>query len=146
MKYICTESIDWADEFDVDFSELLNEEEYQKYSYAKKILESFIIHYSFGTNEAFDDLDALAFEFSPIPEDHIKILELYGFPNGCSFIDSFYEQLEAAIMKAFPEDCSEKSYSWNPKHKYLVLKHSLSECSFKDFKYYIDKYAKYLKN
>ena len=146
MQYICIDSVDWGDEFDVDFAEILNEEEYQKYSYAKKILKSFEIHYGFGTNEAFEDLDVLSFEFSPIPEDHLRILKLYGFPNGHSFIDNFYEQLETELINVFPEDCCEQSYSWNPSHKYTTLKHSLSECSFKDFKYYIDKYAKYLKN
>lgn len=146
MNYICCDSLDWGDEFDVDFAEIINEEEYQKYSYAKKVLKSFEIYFGFGTNESFDDLDVLSFEFSPIPENHVEILKMYGLPNGHSFIDRLYEQLESKLIDTFPEDCYEQSYSWNPKHKYFTLKHSLSTCSFKDFKYYIDKYAEYLKN
>ena len=36
MQYICVESVDWGDEFDVNFAEILNEEEYQNILMLKK--------------------------------------------------------------------------------------------------------------
>ena len=41
MNYIATASIDWADEFDVNFCEILSEEEYQRYKYLQEKLKSF---------------------------------------------------------------------------------------------------------
>lgn len=49
--YVITGRVDWADEFDVHFFEVLTEEEHQKYKAAQDILGSFRGNFYFGTNE-----------------------------------------------------------------------------------------------
>lgn len=140
MKYLCNTSCDWADEFDLTFGELLDEETYKKYKYAKDVLGSFIVpRLYFGTNEAFYDFDLLDFEFEEIPDSDAEILKKYGFPSGEGIIDRFFEHLENELGKIFPEDCKK----FEPGYWY-ALKDDLWKCSFEIFKNYIDKYYKYL--
>ena len=56
----------WADEFDVPIYEILNEEEYRIYMYAKNKLGSLYIDKYLGTNEGWDyykDIDGTEYGF-----------------------------------------------------------------------------------
>ena len=64
--YLINASADWADEFDVPIYEILNEEEYRIYMYAKNKLDSLYIDKYFGTNEGWDyykDIDGTEYGF-----------------------------------------------------------------------------------
>ena len=67
MKHYLINAIaDWADEFDVPIYEILNEEEYRIYMYAKNKLGSLYIAKYFGTNEGWDyykDIDGTEYGF-----------------------------------------------------------------------------------
>lgn len=63
--YLINDSVNWADEFDVPFYELLDEDMYRIYMYAKLKLGSAITDKFFGTNEGWEydeGLDLLQFE------------------------------------------------------------------------------------
>lgn len=63
--YLINDSKDWADECDVQFYEILNEEEYQKYMYCKEKFKTFEGSLYFGTNEGWDD-DFDFLDFNPV--------------------------------------------------------------------------------
>ena len=69
--YLINTSVDWCDEFDMPFYELLDEDMYRIYMYAKLKLGSAFTTKGFGTNEAWEyevyqgreyGLDLLQFE------------------------------------------------------------------------------------
>lgn len=63
--YLINTSVDWYDEFDVPFYELLDEDMYRIYMYAKLKLGSAVTDKFFGTNEGWEydcGLDLLQFE------------------------------------------------------------------------------------
>lgn len=76
--YVITGCLDWADEFDVHFFEVLSENTYNKYMIAKKVIGSFEGCYGFGSNEWFDEFDFLGFEPKEITEEQYKFLNSIG--------------------------------------------------------------------
>lgn len=76
--YVITGWLDWADEFDVHFFEILSEDTYNKYMIAKKVLGSFEGYYGFGSNECFDEFDFLGFEPKEITEEQYKFINSIG--------------------------------------------------------------------
>ena len=97
MKYILTGRVDWADEFDVHFFEVLDERDKAIYDSANKILESWVGYYGFGTNEYFDDFEFLGWELIPINDDEYKVIEKCNIKqrsvyNG--FVDNIIESLQ----------------------------------------------------
>lgn len=52
--YLINYSVDWCDEFDMPFYELLDEDMYRIYMYAKLKLGSAFTTKGFGSNEAWD--------------------------------------------------------------------------------------------
>lgn len=87
--YVITGEQNWADEFDVFFFEILDEDYYQKYKAAQEILGTLCREYGFGTNEDWDDFDYLDFVPKKITEeqrDFLKELDI----RGRGIIDSFF--------------------------------------------------------
>lgn len=96
MKYLINELRNWADEFEVSFYELLNEEDYQKYMYCKKKLGKFESYFYFGTNEGWEDdegFDYLDFNPIKISDDEARIIEKY-FPGGEQIFEHLIDRLE----------------------------------------------------
>lgn len=135
MWYICVKSLNWADECDVHFGELIDEDIYQKYQYLKeKFPKGYYGDYWFGTNEGWeDDFNYLQFEFKPITGEEVVTLRSYHLPNGEEFIEPLFDILTSELEEMFPEDCYET------KNGYTKLKEDLLLCSLDTFKYYIDK-------
>lgn len=89
--YLINAGVDWADEFDVPIYEILNEEEYRIYMYAKNKLGSLYIDKYFGSNEGWDyykDIDGIEYGFDVlqfIPQEisdiEYSIIQKY-FPQG----------------------------------------------------------------
>ncbi len=89
--YLINAGVDWADEFDVPIYEILNEEEYRIYMYAKNKLGSLYIDKYFGSNEGWDyykDIDGTEYGFDVlqfIPQEisdiEYSIIQKY-FPQG----------------------------------------------------------------
>lgn len=79
MKYyLINDSVDWADEFNVPFYELLDESIYRIYMYAKLKLGSAIIDKFFGTNEGWEydyGLDLLQFEPEEITDIEYSVIK-----------------------------------------------------------------------
>ena len=76
--YLINDSVNWADEFDVPFYELLDEDMYRIYMYAKLKLGSAITDKFFGTNEGWeydDGLDLLQFEPIEITDIEYSVIE-----------------------------------------------------------------------
>lgn len=91
--YVITGSQNWADEFDVFFFEILDEDAYQKYMAAKEILGTLSSDYGFGTNEGWeDDFDYLDFEPKKITEEQCNFLEELDI-RGRGVIDPLYIHL-----------------------------------------------------
>ena len=140
MNYIATASIDWADEFDVNFCEILSEEEYQKYKYLQDKLKSFKGSLYFGTNEYFDgDFEFLDFKFQPITDEELTVLRKFGCTQGESFWDRMTEQLCDYIIEMCPELCIKRHNHGNP---YYDLKEDPFEASLDIFKFYVDTLVK----
>lgn len=134
MNYIYTDSIDWADEFDVEFGEIISELDYQKFQYAKEKLHTLVIEFYFGTNEGWDDFDIFEHvEYTPIPDEDVDILQKYGCPQGEDIIGRFY----GAIEELLEEDNPFKERSWYSKHYGYYFPH-LDETSLEEFKEVID--------
>lgn len=89
--YLINAGVDWIDEFDVPIYEILNEEEYRIYMYAKNKLGSLYINKYFGSNEGWDyykDIDGTEYGFDLlqfIPQEisdiEYSIIQKY-FPQG----------------------------------------------------------------
>ena len=79
MKYVITGRVDWADELDVHFFDILSEEDYRKYDFLKQTLGSLYGNYWFGTNEGWEDYNFDYLQFTPIPatDEEIAVLEKF---------------------------------------------------------------------
>lgn len=139
--YLTTDDIDWGDEFDVNFGELIDAPTYEKYRYLTQVLGSYSESYWFGTNQSFDDFEYLGWDFVEISEEEAAILKKYGLPNGYSFIDHLFDHLEEDMMNA---DIFEKDDIAQTPFGSDYLNESLDEMPFHKFADCIDKYAKYL--
>lgn len=96
--YVITGEQNWADEFDVHFFEIINEDDYQKYMAAKEILGTMFDYFGFGSNEGWDGddeedgFDYLSFEPKKITEKQYNFLNELGI-SGESIIGGFYYRL-----------------------------------------------------
>lgn len=139
--YLTTDRIDWADEFDVYFGELIDAPTYEKYKYLTQVLESHVATYGFGTNQWFDDFQYLGWDFVEITEEEAATLQKYGLPNGRTFIDVLFEDIESDMLDAGifeKEDLTQNAVGRE------YLEESLYEMPFHKFADYVDKYANYL--
>ena len=98
MKYVITGCVDWADELDVHFFDILSEEDYKKYDFLKQTLGSLYGGYCFGTNEGWDEgeFDYLQFDPKPATDEEIAVLEKFNISG-----EPVIERLAGAIECTF---------------------------------------------
>lgn len=75
MKYVLTGKVNWSDEFNLYFFEILDERDKAIYDSANKIFDSWKDYYGFGTNEYFDDFEFLGRELIPINDDEYEVIK-----------------------------------------------------------------------
>lgn len=127
MKYILVANKDWADEFDLPFGEIIEEEEYLKYEYAKNVLGELSDSYWFGTNEGWEDgFDYLNFVYKPISEQEVEVLKKFGLPNGYGIYHDFIDTLSNVV-------------DFDLAIPYIYME----SLSLDQFKYYVDKLRDY---
>ena len=140
--YIAIRNIDWADEFNVPFGELIDESTYKKYKYISETLKSYTGFYGFGTNEYYDDFEYLGWKFTEITEEEKIILDKLRLPNGYSFVDNLFDIIEDDMIDndlIDKEDLEEHTYGF-------ILKENFYKMPFDKFTTYIDRYEKFLKD
>lgn len=108
MKYyLINTSVNWADEFDVPFYELLDEDMYRIYMYAKLKLGSAVTDKFFGTNEGWEydcGLDLLQFEPVEITDIEYSVIKNH-LPVGTLDIkDDLLNYLENRVNLEDSED------------------------------------------
>lgn len=92
-NYIIVDRIDWADEFDVYFLEVLDQDEYDKYNFARNTLKTYYSSYWFGTNEGWEgNFDYLQFKPQKITNEEIKVLNKFHI-DGLTIYDDFMDSL-----------------------------------------------------
>jgi len=98
MNYVITTSINWADECDVHFFDILSEEDYRKYDFLKQTLGHLYADYWFGTNEGWEDgeFDYLNFELKEATDEEIEVLKKFDI-QGESVIDRLAETIECTL-------------------------------------------------
>lgn len=105
--YLINTSVDWADEFDVPFYELLDEDMYRIYMYAKLKLGSAVPDKFFGTNEGWEydyGLDLLQFEPVEITDIEYSVIKNH-LPVGTLDIkDDLLNYLENRVNLEDSED------------------------------------------
>ena len=94
MNYVITASIDWADEFDVHFFEVMDEETYKKYEFLKQTLHHYYTSYCFGTNEDFDEFEPLDFTPKPITDEELAVLNKFDIKGEDRIIENLFYALE----------------------------------------------------
>ena len=101
MKYVITDHVDWADELDVHFFDILSEEDYKKYNFLKQTLGSLYGNYWFGTNEGWDEgkFDYLQFDPKPATDEEIAVLEKFNISG-----EPVIERLADTIECIFDEE------------------------------------------
>ena len=78
MKYLINRAVDWADEFDVYFIEVLDEDAKRIYMAAKKVWGEWYDSFYFGTNEGWeDDFDYLDFDLIELSDEEANVLQKY---------------------------------------------------------------------
>lgn len=108
MKYyLINTSVNWADEFDVPFYELLDEDMYRIYMYAKLKLGSAVTDKFFGTNEGWEydcGLDLPQFEPVEITDIEYSVIKNH-LPVGTLDIkDDLLNYLENRVNLEDSED------------------------------------------
>ena len=97
MKYLISTSICWADEFDVNFIEVLDEAQKRIYMAMKKVYGDWYSSYYFGTNEGWeDDFDYLDFDLIEIRDDEAQVIEKYHLTGETIFdriIDMLWDEI-----------------------------------------------------
>ena len=98
MKYVITGCVDWADELDVHFFDILSEEDYKKYDFLKQTLGSLYGDYYFGTNEGWEDndFDYLQFDPKPATDEEIAVLEKFNI-SGEPVIERLADAIECTL-------------------------------------------------
>ena len=108
--YIITDSINWADEFDVYFLEILNQEEYDKYQFAQNTLKEYCSDYWFGSNEGWDeDFDYLQFKPQKITAEEIEVLNKFNI-SGLTIYENFIDSLNEDVWYAIEDEDRDLRY------------------------------------
>lgn len=142
--YLMATSVDWADEFNVYFGDLIDEDTYAKYVYLQKTIKTIKEDFSFGTNEYFENFEYLNFYFVGIPEYEAQILLKYDLPMGESIISRLFEYLEEnLVLYADEEDLRTTVIN---KRTFKHLKYSIDDMSFETFVKLVDRFSKALNN
>ena len=124
--YLINSSVDWCDEFDMPFYELLDENMYRIYMYAKLKLGSAFTTKGFGSNEAWEyeicqgreyGLDLLQFEPVELSDIEYSIITNH-MPIGT--LDIYDDLLEYLEDKALLED-SEDIYEMTPEQVMKII-------------------------
>lgn len=112
MKYVITGRVDWADELDVHFFDILSEEDYKKYDFLKQTLGSLYGGYYFGTNEGWDEgeFDYLQFDPKPATDEEIATLKKFNI-SGEPIIECLIDTIECTL-----EGTSYDSDLWGAKY------------------------------
>ena len=96
MKYLINESKDWADEFDLNFFEVVSEEDKKIYTVAKKVYGQWMDNYWFGTNEGWeDDFDYLDFDLIELTDEEAKVFDKF---HRKSYIINIFYWLQLSIL------------------------------------------------
>ena len=118
--YLINTSVDWCDEFDMPFYELLDENMYRIYMYAKLKLGSAITHKFFGTNEGWEydyGLDLLQFEPIEITDIEYSVIKNHLPVGTLDIMDDLLNYLE---NRANLKD-SEDIYKMTPEQVMKVI-------------------------
>ena len=111
--YLINDSVNWADEFDVPFYELLDEDMYRIYMYAKLKLGSAFTTKGFGSNEAWEyevyqgrehGLDLLQFEPVEITDIEYSVIKDHLPVGTLDIMDDLFSYLEDRINLEDSED------------------------------------------
>ena len=102
--YLINTSVDWCDEFNMPFYELLDENMYRIYMYAKLKLGSAFTTKGFGTNEAWEyevcqgreyGLDLLQFEPKELSDIEYSVIKNHMPVGALNIYDDLLEYIEA---------------------------------------------------
>ena len=105
--YLINTSVDWADEFDVPFYELLDEDMYRIYMYAKLKLGGAVTDKFFGTNEGWEydcGLDLLQFEPVEITDIEYSVIKNHLPIGTLDVMDDLLNYLENRVNLKDSED------------------------------------------
>ena len=105
--YLINTSVDWADEFDVPFYELLDEDMYRIYMYAKLKLGSAVTDKFFGTNEGWEydcGLDLLQFEPIEITDIEYSVIKNHLPIGTLDVMNDLFNYLENRVNLEDSED------------------------------------------
>ena len=103
-NYIIVDRIDWADEFDVYFLEILDQDEYDKYNFAKNTLKEYYSDYWFGTNEGWEgNFDYLQFKPQKITDEEIEVLNKFHI-DGLTIYEDFINSLNEDVWYAIEDE------------------------------------------
>ena len=105
--YLINTSVDWADEFDMPFYELLDEDMYRIYMYAKLKLGSAVTDKFFGTNEGWEydcGLDLLQFEPVEITDIEYSVIKNHLPVGTLDVMDDLLNYLENRVNLKDSED------------------------------------------
>lgn len=114
--YLINSSVDWCDEFDMPFYELLDENMYRIYMYAKLKLGSAFTTKGFGSNEAWEyeicqgreyGLDLLQFEPVELSDIEYSIIKDHMPIGTLDIYDDLLEYLEDKALLEDSEDICE---------------------------------------
>lgn len=113
--YVISDAIDWADEFDVPFFEILDEDAYELYKYMQEKLKVLYMTKGFGSNEAWDTGDVNWLQFHPkeISNAERLILDKYVPPGNLEIMEDIYDYLYEASFIAkmeLPSEATLKDY------------------------------------
>lgn len=88
--YVISGTVNWADEMDVCFFEVLDKDQAKKYKIAQDIFGSLYACYYFGTNEGWDDcdFDLLDFELIPATDEEVEVLYKFNVSGHRLFIST----------------------------------------------------------
>ena len=124
--YLINSSVDWHDEFDMPFYELLDENMYRIYMYAKLKLGGAVTTKGFGSNEAWEyevykgeeyGLDLLQFEPEELSDIEYSIIENH-MPVGTL---SIYDDLLVYLEESAPLEDTEDIYEMTPEQIMKII-------------------------
>ena len=124
--YLINSSVDWCDEFDMPFYELLDENMYRIYMYAKLKLGSAFTTKGFGSNEAWEyeicqgreyGLDLLQFEPVELSDIEYSVIKSH-MPVGT--LDIYDDLLEYIEVNTSLED-NKNVYEMTPEQVMKVI-------------------------